>query len=168
STPTFPNASATSGKVIKSDGTNWVASTETYAAPGTSGNVMTSDGTNWTSAESVGNAYFIQTVAGNPADATTYFLQQSITTINNTASGNAATRYYITRAGTIKKVYGVVTCTTGSSNATTIALRLNNTTDTNVTTSLNLSASPATFNNTALSITVAAGDYIEFKLICPT
>ncbi len=50
STPTFPNASATSGKVIKSDGTNWIASTETYAAPGTSGNVMTSDGTNWTSA----------------------------------------------------------------------------------------------------------------------
>jgi hypothetical protein len=50
STPTFPNASATTGKVVKSDGTNWVASTETYAAPGTTGNVLTSDGTNWTSA----------------------------------------------------------------------------------------------------------------------
>lgn len=49
STPTFPNASATNLKVIKSDGTNWVASTETYAAPSTNGNVMTSDGTNWTS-----------------------------------------------------------------------------------------------------------------------
>jgi hypothetical protein len=49
STPTFPNASATSNKVIKSDGTNWVASTETYAAPGTSGNRLVSDGTNWTS-----------------------------------------------------------------------------------------------------------------------
>ncbi len=54
STPTFPNASATSGKIIKSDGTNWVASTETYAAPGTSGNVMQSDGTNWTSAALTG------------------------------------------------------------------------------------------------------------------
>lgn len=54
STPTFPNASATSGKMIKSDGTNWVASTETYAAPGTSGNVMTSDGTNWTSSAPAG------------------------------------------------------------------------------------------------------------------
>ncbi len=50
STPTFPNASATSGKIIKSDGTNWIASTETYAAPGTSGNILISDGTNWTSA----------------------------------------------------------------------------------------------------------------------
>ena len=56
STPTFPNASATSGKVIKSDGTNWVASTETYAAPGTANNVMTSDGTNWTSAAAAGGA----------------------------------------------------------------------------------------------------------------
>lgn len=49
SVPTFPTVSATSGKIIKSDGTNWVASTETYAAPGASGNVLQSDGTNWTS-----------------------------------------------------------------------------------------------------------------------
>src|SRR6185295_18778494 len=62
STPTFPNASATSGKVIKSDGTNWVASTETYAAPGTSGNVLTSDGTNWTSAAPSGGSVLTATV----------------------------------------------------------------------------------------------------------
>jgi len=41
---------AASNKILKGNGTNFVASTETYAAPGTSGNVMTSDGTNWTSA----------------------------------------------------------------------------------------------------------------------
>ncbi len=41
---------AASGKILKGDGTNFIASTETYAAPGTSGNVLTSDGTNWTSA----------------------------------------------------------------------------------------------------------------------
>jgi hypothetical protein len=40
----------TSGTILKNNGTTFVASTETYAAPGTSGNVMTSDGTNWTSA----------------------------------------------------------------------------------------------------------------------
>ncbi len=51
SVPTFPvTASATTRKIIVSDGTNWVASTETYATPGNSGNVLTSDGTNWTSA----------------------------------------------------------------------------------------------------------------------
>ena len=49
STPTYPSASATTRKMIVSDGTNWVASTETYAVPGTLANVMTSDGTNWTS-----------------------------------------------------------------------------------------------------------------------
>src|SRR5258706_6401469 len=48
SVPTFPaSASATTRKIIVSDGTNWLASTETYAVPGTSGNVMTSNGTNW-------------------------------------------------------------------------------------------------------------------------
>src|SRR5260221_618596 len=31
STPTFPNASATAGKLIRSDGTNWAASTSTFA-----------------------------------------------------------------------------------------------------------------------------------------
>ena len=41
---------AASGKILKGNGANYVASTETYAAPGSSGNVMTSDGVNWTSA----------------------------------------------------------------------------------------------------------------------
>jgi hypothetical protein len=54
SVPTFPtSASATSRKMTVSDGTNWVASTETWAVPGTSGNVLTSDGTNWTAVPGV-------------------------------------------------------------------------------------------------------------------
>lgn len=44
------NGAATSNTILKGNGTNYVSSTETYAAPGASGNVMTSDGTNWTSA----------------------------------------------------------------------------------------------------------------------
>lgn len=48
STPTFPNASATSGKFIRSDGTNWVASTPTLpTSAGTSGKVLQSNGTNY-------------------------------------------------------------------------------------------------------------------------
>jgi hypothetical protein len=51
STPAWPNTVATVNKIIKSNGTTgFVASTETYAAPGTSGNHMVSDGTNWISA----------------------------------------------------------------------------------------------------------------------
>lgn len=48
STPTFPNASATSGKFIRSDGTNWIASTPTLpTSAGTSGKVLQSNGTNY-------------------------------------------------------------------------------------------------------------------------
>lgn len=54
STPTYPSASGTSRKIIVSDGTNNVYSTETWAVPGTSGNVLTSNGTNWTSAAVTG------------------------------------------------------------------------------------------------------------------
>lgn len=50
STPTYPSASGTARKILVSDGTNNVYSTETWAVPGTSGNVLTSNGTNWTSA----------------------------------------------------------------------------------------------------------------------
>lgn len=49
STPTYPSASGTARKVVISDGTNNVYSTETWATPGANGNVLTSDGTNWTS-----------------------------------------------------------------------------------------------------------------------
>ena len=44
------------GTILKSNGSLWVASTETYAVPGTSGNVLTSNGTNWTSAAPSGGA----------------------------------------------------------------------------------------------------------------
>ena len=48
STPTFPNASATSGKMIVSNGTNWIASTPTFPnASATSRKIIVSDGTNW-------------------------------------------------------------------------------------------------------------------------
>ena len=47
STPTYPSASGTARKKLVSDGTNIVYSTETWAVPGTSGNILQSDGTNW-------------------------------------------------------------------------------------------------------------------------
>lgn len=48
STPKFPNASATAGKFIISDGTDWIASTPTLpnVATGT-GKILRADGTNW-------------------------------------------------------------------------------------------------------------------------
>jgi len=47
STPTYPNAAGTAGKIIVSDGTNFVTSTPTFpVTAGTAGNVIISDGTN--------------------------------------------------------------------------------------------------------------------------
>lgn len=53
-TATYPGTATGARKILVADGTNWTASTETYAVPGTSGNLMTSDGTNWTSASFAG------------------------------------------------------------------------------------------------------------------
>ncbi len=57
------NGAATSNTILKANGTNFVQSTETYAAPGTSGNVMTSDGTNWTSATPTGEWTYLSKVS---------------------------------------------------------------------------------------------------------
>ena len=54
SSTTWPNASATTRKITVSDGTNWVASTETWAIPGSQYNMLQSDGTNWAAVASTG------------------------------------------------------------------------------------------------------------------
>lgn len=174
STPTFPNASATTRKIIVSDGTNWVASTETYAVPGTSGNVLTSDGTNWTSSSAAaGGSYSLQCGAGGilitVVDSTTYyvipfFLNTSfVTSITNTSKIN------IPKTGTITKFEGTfyVEGTLGTSENVTIAVRLNNTTNNNVTTTLQTTAAANAISNSALSIAVTAGDFINVMIITP-
>lgn len=55
STATYPSTATGTGKILRADGTNWVASTATYPdTAGTSGNVLTSDGTNWSSSAVTG------------------------------------------------------------------------------------------------------------------
>ncbi len=55
STATFPSTATGTGKILRADGTNWVATTATYpTTAGTSGNVLTSDGTNWISSAATG------------------------------------------------------------------------------------------------------------------
>ena len=173
STPTFPNASATSRKIIVSDGTNWVASTETYAVPGTSGNVLTSNGTNWTSAAPVGLGYtfYMMVGGGNPSDAATYFMRLGQIITSSTSSGSASLqKIFFPKAGTITAAYGFfqIDGTLGSSENTTVAIRINNTTDVNVTTTAQLTAVSVPFSNSSLSTSVSAGDYFEIKMICPT
>lgn len=169
-----PNAAT--GKVVMSNGAaaDPIFSTATYpATSGTSGNVLTSDGTNF-----VSQAFFVgrdwtlelQTATGNPADSTSYFLATGSAVTAFTANGAATTRLYISNPGmTITAVAGVATVqgTLGSASNSSIVIRLNNTTDTTVTSTLAMTAAANTFSNNALSIVVTSGDYIEVKLVTP-
>lgn len=106
------------------------------------------------------------TVVLAPADATTYYFGSG--TINNLNTTAAIRRTYIPKSGTIKAAYGFFNQTAGSSETSTINIRLNNTTDTAITTTLTNDASPTTYSNASLNIAVVEGDYIEIKWVTPT
>ena len=117
-----------------------------------------------------GASFSVQTGGtGNPADGATYYLS-TVNVVQGFTASSAQTRLYMPKAGTITAAYGNVTVsgTLGSAQNTTIALRLNDTTNTNVTTTLTLDAISANFSNGALSTAVAAGDFIDVLMICPT
>lgn len=103
-----------------------------------------------------------------PADATVYYGG------NNYWATSTSTpdlwRFYIPKSGTIKSCYIFVRNrgTLGTSETSTINIRLNNTTDTVITSSLVTNATGGAFSNTSLAIAVVAGDYIELKWTTPT
>jgi hypothetical protein len=174
STATYPSTATGTGKILRADGTNWVASTATYPdTAGTSGNVLTSDGTNWSSsaAPASGLGYVLtiinDTTSGPASGATYFFVNKSFTT--TTASGTAMSRMTVPFAGTVTKVYGAVTVagTLGSTENGTLSLRLNDTTDTTISSTLKLNTTSNAFNAT-VSIAVVAGDFLEFKFVSPT
>jgi len=154
-------------------GTTGTGAMQSIASVGTSGHVLTSNGAGalptFQAASVGGAAVNIVTFSGNPADSTTYFLAMSQSITTSTASGNADTRMYIPVTGTITKCYGTATVsgTLGTTETSTVAIRLNNTTDTTVTSSLAMNTADNAFSNTGLSISVTAGDYIEYKVTTP-
>jgi hypothetical protein len=99
------------------------------------------------------------------ADSTTYYFGAPYTITKGTVA--ASRRVYIPKAGTIKNIYLLGTCTAGTSESVAFYLRLNNTTDTTISTTVDMSASPYTANATGLSVAVVAGDYFEIKEVTP-
>ena len=173
STATYPSTATGTGKILRADGTNWTPTTATYPdASGSSGNVLTSDGTNWvSSAPSGGASYqgFISATPGSPLDSTTYYFVQQSAFNANTVSTILASRFYVTNAFTLTKVYGAVRINTtlGSAENCTLFIRVNDTTNTNITTTLQLTATENTFNNSSLSLSLNAGDFIIFGFTGP-
>lgn len=83
----------------------------------------------------------------------------------------AIRRIYTPKTGTVKAIYGSVynTGVVSTSETSTISFRLNDTTDTTITSALALNAAATTlFNNTSLSVAVTAGNYFEIKWVAPT
>lgn len=107
----------------------------------------------------------VQALTSSPVDAqTVYFgmLPKAPTTTANIS------KVYIRKAGTIKvaEIY-CYSGTAGTAEAWSLYVRKNNTTDTLIAT-LSVATSERVFNNTALSVSVAVGDYIEIKGVQPT
>lgn len=116
--------------------------------------------------KNVGGVLFNATlVNSSPADATTYYINDYQFTTSATLS-----RMYIPRAGKIIKanIFGIVAGTLGTAETSTIAIRLNNTTDTTISSTLVCNATPFVITNSALGIAVAENDYISVKWTTPT
>jgi len=175
STATYPSTATGTGKILRADGTNWVASTATYPdTAGTSGNVLTSDGTNWSSSapgasSNTGSCLFTAATIGDPLDSTTYYMVSLQSFVNTSTSSNVMARIYVTTAFTLTKVYGAISVdgTLGSAQNCTLFIRKNDTSNTNITTTLQLTSAINTFNNTALSISLVAGDFISIGFTGP-
>lgn len=102
----------------------------------------------------------------SPADATTYYFGAA--TGQSQAAGFQ--RIYITKNCTLNSVYGWLQGGNGSSETSTMSIRVNNTTDTTIRSDINCSAISGVmaFNATGLGVTLSAGDYIEIKWVTPT
>lgn len=110
----------------------------------------------------------LASVSVSPADATTYYFGSNFVGALNTTANRC--KLYIPASGTIDACYIYITVlgTFGSSETSTLSIRLNNATDTTVSSSMTMSAATNTNSNTSLNIAVVAGDYIEIKWVTPT
>jgi len=124
-------------------------------------------GTGWyktAGVNSVGYTLSVQALTSSPTDSqTVYFgnLPKAPVTVD------ATSRVYIPKAGTIKRAE--IYCysgTAGSNENWTLYVRLNGASDTTIAT-VGAATNQRIFSNSALSITVAAGDYFEIKGVQP-
>jgi hypothetical protein len=172
STATYPATATGTGKILRADGTNWVATTATFPdTAGSSGNVLQSNGTNWSSAapsSSAGLTACLATATGNPLDSTTYYLETGAFDIR-TATGFPQGTFRVPFACTITKAVGIfsVAGTLGSNQNCTLFLRKNDTTNTNISTTIQLTSATVAVSNTGLSLSLVAGDYLKWGFTGP-
>lgn len=108
---------------------------------------------------------FVQALTSSPADGASIYFGQLPKAPTTTAN---ISKVYIRKAGTIKiaNIY-CYSGTAGTSEAWSLYIRKNNTTDTLIAT-VSAATNERVFSNTNLDIAVNAGEYIEIKAINPT
>ena len=108
----------------------------------------------------------------NPADGLTYFLGSSQSMAAAPSATAARRRVYVSSARTITEIdFQAFTTVAASGESVQVYLRVNNTTDTTLTTSMTWNAGANSYNLlrvTGLNIALAADDYWEIKIVCPT
>lgn len=114
----------------------------------------------------LGGYYIVVSGASTaPADATTYYFAGFSDSWGTTSANR---RMYIPRAGKLVKARLFILGTNGSAETSTISFRLNDTTDTTISSTVVCNAFPYTAVNSALSVAVAEDDYFSIKWVTPT
>ncbi len=144
---------STSGFALTSNGTGVAPSFQSLSVPG-------------------GFNGQIGSVINGPADSTTYYLvcaNMDPTNFNTSTIGNRASCLFVMpKAVTINKVVGAVVVTTpGTAENCTLFIRVNDSSNTNITTTLKLNAATNTVSNTSLGLSLSAGDYFAFGFTTP-
>ena len=161
-----PTASATNRGALSS--TDWSTFNGKQDALVSGTNIKTVNGTTLLGSgdlTTLGYTLSVQALTSSPVDAQTIYFgnlpKAPVTTAN-------ISKVYIPRAGVIKRAE--IYCysgTAGTNQSWSGYIRLNNTTDTLIST-LSVATSERVFTNSSLAISVVAGDYIEIKFINPT
>lgn len=183
STPTFPNASATAGKIIRSDGTNWLASTLTmpdttavstllYSSSAntiaalatansgvlvTNGSGVPSIATDIPTAVTIGSSY-IYRAGGTDVSVADGGTGASSLTANGVLLGNGTSAVQVTATGTSGQV---LTSNGGGSAPTFQSLPGTNTSLTIMSGNFTITSGGGTYQDTGLQVTLpSAGTYI--------
>jgi len=140
---------------------------------GSSGNVLLSNGAgSLPSFQTVASTFIMNfngvDNAGAPLDATTYYAGTRNTF--ETTQSRPQSWLYIPINCTLNAVYGrvVIAGTLGSNENVSIYARVNNTTDTALTTTSQWTTNPTLITATSIGLSLSAGDYIQIKIVTPT
>jgi hypothetical protein len=162
----------TTAYTVQTAGTTSTGNWQNVASLGTSTHVLTSNGTtsipSFQALTSGSGNYYTMNSGSMPAVGDSNTLYWVITTQPTLTISNA-TKLVIGKTGTINKVYGTfsVSGTLGTTENVTLSLYVNETTDNNVITTGQMSATDNPFSNTSAGVSVNAGDNILIKMTTP-